>query len=417
MKNFLKHVISCIAAVAVLLYVGLQVSLSVGDMIEVETAVFGSTDRAVTANAYIFRDETPVTVAGGGTPCYFYSDGEKIARGAELLTVYRDPGDAALQEEINELEKKISVLERSSIIKVYSTNDLETLDRSISERVYSIIANVNSGELRYASLGEDDLLILLNRRTAVMTAAGGYEMIIDEYRDQIETLKARLTETPLTVRSAESGYFYSATDGYEYTFTVSALENMTLEQYDGLASAEPRFPLNSLSTGKIVSSPRWYITVSLDKKTLSRLTSGKSSSAFYSVRFPYSGGVTLEMKLDRVISQTNYDTAVAVFCSDTLKQGFNYTRNQPVEIIAQSYSGLKIPASAVRVVDGKVGVYTLDGTVVKFKTTEILYEENGYCYCKQPYADRIDHLSKTKLSLYDPVIVSGRDLYEGKIVK
>ncbi|MBO4795540.1 MAG: hypothetical protein J5547_05595, partial [Clostridia bacterium] len=60
-----------IAAIAVLCYVGLQVSLSVGDMIEVESAVYGTTDRAIQAEAYIFRDETPITVAGSGTPCYY----------------------------------------------------------------------------------------------------------------------------------------------------------------------------------------------------------------------------------------------------------------------------------------------------------------------------------------------------------
>lgn len=417
MKNYLKHILMGIAAIAVLCYVGLQVSLSVGDMIEVESAVYGTTDRAIQAEAYIFRDETPITVAGSGTPCYYFADGEKVARGADIMTVYRSESDAALQEEINGLEKKIAVLERSSITKIYSTNELETLDRNISERVYSIIDSVNSGNLRLASLGEDELLVLLNRRTAVMTAAGGYDMVINEYRKRISDLKTLLSEVPLTVRASESGYFYSATDGYEYTFTMNLLNNITLEQYYALQNAQPRFASANLSAGKIVSSPRWYVTVSLDKKTISRLTAGKGAYTLYKIRFPYSDGRTLEMRLDKVISQTNYETAVAVFSTDIIVQGFNYTRAQPVEIVAESYSGIKVPAAAIRVVEGKVGVYTLDGTVVKFKTAEVLYEENGYCYCKAPYPEKIDRVSRSALSLYDPVIVSGRDLYEGKIVK
>jgi len=417
LKNTLKHVISGAVAIALTLYVLLQVSLTVGDMIEVESAVYGETVRTVEADAYIFRDETPVTVAGSGTPCFLYSDGEKVARGADLMTVYRSAADAAVQEEINALEKKIAILERSAIAKVYSTNDLETLDRSISERIYSMISSVAAGSLRFAALGEDDLLVLLNRRTAIMTAAGGYEMQIAEYRERISQLKSQLTETPLTVRAGESGYFYSATDGYEYIFTMPLLRSLTLEQYDSLRDAKPRSTSNELAAGKVVSSPRWYVTVSLDKKTLSRLTSGKSAYSLYEIRFPYSNGISLEMRLDRVVSQTNYDTAVAVFYTDVITQGFNYTRSQPVEIVFESYSGIKVPAAAIRVVDGKIGVYTLNGTVVRFKTTTVLYEESGYCYCKAPYDDRIDHLSKTALSLYDPVIVSGRDLYEGKIVK
>ena len=417
MKHYFKHLLMGIAAIAVLFYVGLQVRLSVGDMIEVESAVYGSTDRVVSGDAYIFRDETPITVAGSGTPCYFFADGEKVARGADVMTVYRSESDAALQEEINALEKKISILERSSVSKVYSTNDLETLDRNISNRVYSIIDSVGSGNLRMASMNEDELLVLLNRRTAVMTAAGGYDLEINEYRRRIEEIRSRLTETPLTVRAGESGYFYSGTDGYEYTFTMALLSSMTLERYYELKEAVPRFASAELNAGKIVSSPRWYVTVSMDKKTISRLTGGKSAYYLYTVRFPYSDGKTLEMRLEKVISQTNYETAVAVFSTDTIVQGFNYTRSQPVEIVAESYSGIKVPASAIRVVDGKVGVYTLDGTVVKFKTAEVLYEENGYCYCKVPYPGSIDRVSRSALSLYDPVIVAGRDLYEGKIVK
>ncbi len=417
MKHYLKHILMGVAALAVLFYVGLQVRLSVGDMIEVESAVYGSTDRAVSAEAYVFRDETPITVAGSGTPCYYFADGAKVARGADILTVYRSESDAALQEEINSLEKKIAILERSSVIKVYSTNDLETLDRDISERVYSIIYSVNSGNLRMASMNEDELLVLLNRRTAVMTAAGGYDIVINEYRRRISELRSLLTETPLTVRAGDSGYFYSTTDGYEYTFTMGLLNGLTLEQYDSLRDVTPRFSSASLNVGKIVASPRWYVTVSLDKKTLSRLTGGKSAYYLYKLRFPYSDGRTLDMRLEKVVSQTNYDTAVAVFSTDVIVQGFNYTRSQPVEIVAESFSGIKVPAAAIRVIDGKVGVYTLDGTVVKFKTTEVLYEENGYCFCKPPYPEKIDRVSKSALSLYDPVIVSGRDLYEGKIVK
>ena len=417
MKQFLKHFISGVAALAVLAYVILQISLSVGDMIETESAIYGTTDRAVSADAYIFRDETPITVAGGGTPCFFYSDGEKVARGADLMTVYRSASDAALQEEINALEKKIAILERSSVAKVYSTTDLETLDRSISERIYSIISSVSQDSLRFASIGEDELLVLLNRRSAIITTLGGYDLVINEYRTRISQLKTLLSETPLTVRAADSGYFYSATDGYEYVFTMPLLQSMTLEQYDALKDAVPRVSSAELNVGKLVAAPRWYVTVKLDKKTLSRLTSGKNQYYLYKIRFPYSDGKTLEMRLDRVISQTNYDTSVAVFSTDVMAAGFNYTRSQPVEIVAESYSGLKVPASAIRVVDGRIGVYTLDGIVVRFKTTTVLYEENGYCYCKAPYDDRIDHLSRTALSLYDPVIVSGKNLYEGKIVK
>ena len=192
---------------------------------------------------------------------------------------------------------------------------------------------------------------------------------------------------------------------------------MSMEEYITLESKLPDDTLISRSEGKIVTSVKWYITVCLDKRTVARLTEGKSASDKYEIRFPYSDNTVVNMKLEKIVSQTNYDTAIMVFSSVTHIDSFNYTRSQPVEIISEYYSGLKIPVSAIRVVDGVTGIYTLDGTVVRFKTATVLNEENGYCICELPYEDDLNRLSEKALSLYDPVITSGVGLYEGKIIK
>ncbi|MDD4126009.1 MAG: HlyD family efflux transporter periplasmic adaptor subunit, partial [Eubacteriales bacterium] len=209
----------------------------------------------------------------------------------------------------------------------------------------------------------------------------------------------------------------SSCDGYENIFTTNSLDNITMEEYYSLESKLPDDTLISRSEGKLVTSVKWYITVCLDKKTISKLTENKSQSYKYEIRFPYSNNALVKMKLEKIVSQTDYDTAIMVFSSDTHMDGFNYTRIQPVEIVSEYYSGLKVPSSAIRVVDGITGVYTLDGTVVKFKKATVLNEENGYCICSLPYIDDINRLSSTALSLYDPVIISGIGLYEGKIIK
>ena len=82
-------------------------------------------------------------------------------------------------------------------------------------------------------------------------------------------------------------------------------------------------------------------------------------------------------------------------------------------------SGLRISASALRVVDGVTGVYVVQGSKVVFKTTEVLYSYGGYCVCAVPtdpnYPDETDiaYHSKTRLSLHDAVITEGSGLYDG----
>lgn len=416
MKNHLKQIVSVIIALCALAYVILQISLSVGDMIEVENVVYAETARKVSLNALIFRDETTYTASKSGKPCVFYADGEKVPKGTRLLSVYPDQDDAEIQQQINDLNAKISVLERSTVIKSYTTSDFNALDSSIKERVGYIMTSVADGKLDMASLNEEELLVLMNRRSSSLTAAGGYDMLIDEYKKEVASLQSRLSGDHANVYSSKAGYFYSTTDGYEKIFTMNRLDTLTLNDYDELVDKLPDEEVMNTSVCKVISSPTWYITVRLDKITASRFTEGKDRYYDYSVVFPYSDGKTVKMKLEKTVSQTDYDTVILVFSSDVLIDGFNYTRSQPVELVINEYAGLKVPETAIRFVDGKTGVYTLDGTIVKFKTTTVMYKEKGYCYCALPDPKEIDMQSSSELSLYDPVIVSGKDIYEGKVV-
>ena len=79
-------------------------------------------------------------------------------------------------------------------------------------------------------------------------------------------------------------------------------------------------------------------------------------------------------------------------------------------VVKKEYSGLKIPKSALRVVDSKRGVYVLTGMQVKFVEVNIIYSADNYMLCEKQTDD------EKSLRLYDDVIVKGKNLYDGKIV-
>jgi hypothetical protein len=85
-------------------------------------------------------------------------------------------------------------------------------------------------------------------------------------------------------------------------------------------------------------------------------------------------------------------------------------RTQPTEVILSSCSGLRISSAAVRTVDGQKGVYILRGTQLKFVPIKLLYTGNGFIVCEM--SEESDGLR-----LYDDVVVGGKDLYDGKVVK
>jgi hypothetical protein len=122
------------------------------------------------------------------------------------------------------------------------------------------------------------------------------------------------------------------------------------------------------------------------------------------------------MTLSKVITQTDTDEIVLVFSTKTIPADLDFTRRQPISVVKENYSGLRVSASAVRVVDGQRGVFVLDGNTVIFKKIEVLHEENGTYICAFPDEKNLSYVSPTEISLYDLIIVSGTDLYEGKVL-
>jgi len=113
--------------------------------------------------------------------------------------------------------------------------------------------------------------------------------------------------------------------------------------------------------------------------------------------------------LEKKIIQTSSDTVLLSFSASEIPEGFSYMREQMVEIVRSSDSGIRLPKSALRVIDGEMGVYVLSANTVKFKRIEILYTSDSFYL-----VNGIDE--KDPLGIYDKVIVKGKDLYDGKVI-
>ena len=85
-------------------------------------------------------------------------------------------------------------------------------------------------------------------------------------------------------------------------------------------------------------------------------------------------------------------------------------RQQSAEIVFTSYSGLRVPKSAVRVENGQTGVYILEGTLAKWKPITILHDTG------ESYVAALDTSSTDNLWPGDELIINAKNLYDGKVV-
>ena len=169
------------------------------------------------------------------------------------------------------------------------------------------------------------------------------------------------------------------------------------------------------SSGKLVLNSKWYIAVSLDKRTAEGFVDGRT----YPILFQYSNNAEIDMTVERRIVRSDKDVTILILSTRQMPSGFDYSRCQTVEMPRQSYEGLRVSTSAIRMKDGVTGVYAIVGTKIVFKPTEVLYTYGSYTVCAIPkdpaYPNRRDvaYSSPTYLSLHDSVVVDGNDIYDG----
>ncbi len=415
MKNFFKQLFTVICSVAVVAYVILQLSLTASTQVETEYAFYELLNETVDAQAYIFRDEIPLRQSVAGARSYLAANGEKVAIAQPLCTTYQNSNDASLQEQINEIDRQINILKHSNIITSSFSTDLAKTNSAINKTMMAMQRAVSAGDLEAAARYEDELLIQMNRREAIVADSKDYygNAITNLVKKRYE-LEMQQSNTGFTSVASTSGYFYSEVDGYENIFTSAALESITTEKLKELSQAEPDATLSANCLGKLSPTSRWYIAFNTTKRTASSFEVGEK----YKVLFPFSGDMEVEMRFERAVSSIKGEDSVLVFSTHVLAEGFNFTRKQDVKVVKKAMEGLKIRTSTLRYVNGKTGVYTLSATQkVVFKTVDIICESDGFYLVSLPDPTDRTRRDAEKLSLNDVVILDGKDLYEGKVLQ
>lgn len=414
LKSVLKYALSAVLSVVLIAYILYHMSGGFQPEIETTPATLVTQESTITVGVTVMRNETVLFSPINGDISYLFADGEKVAINSTVAEVYpATTGSEELRRRIIELDRKIRVLEQSNMSDAEKRTDTTSTDNLIRQHFYDILKQMDNGDISGADSLADSLLIQMNRRRIITRAVANYNDRIKALKEELAGLNHSDSSIESSVTSPAGGYFYSVVDGYENVFSSANIEDLDYleflermeresESYDHIVDGYP--------VGKLVTDYTWYAACVIDADQLHNFETGKN----HDVKFPYNDGVTLSMYLYRILAEVDSETAVLIFRTNILPEGFNYLRHQTVQVVQSAYTGYRIPASAIHIVNGKPGVYILRGSQVSFRRIEPLYEYDGYIIVKErdeSSPKRGDWLAKN-----DFVITKGKDLYDGKIV-
>ncbi|MBQ7500556.1 MAG: hypothetical protein IJT91_06645 [Clostridia bacterium] len=406
LKSVAVKVLSVVLSLFIVVYLAYHVITSFGEKVRTSWTELVTVNEKISVEAYIMRDETLLYSGFEGNAGYVYTDGDKVSAGSVVANIYPGDGNDGARKRVMEIDRQINVLENSSIAENALSNDSKKIDGETETLFGTMLKNIASNDLDYVVRRRDEFLVLLNRRQLMTNSVSGFSGMIELLQSEKYTLNSPSNNIKETVTAPASGYFYSEVDGYENIFTSRNIDLFNKDDYDRIISAEPETK-NPVTVGKIVTDYKWYIVCEVESEKLPFFTEGNK----YNVVYPFSSDAEIPMKLYRIINDTDNARLILVFETGEIRSDFNYLRRQTVDIVENSYTGYKVPVSAIRMLNGEKGVYVLNGNVVEFRKINALAEIDGYCIC----AENTEN-DKKYLGLYDQIITKGKGVHENMVV-
>lgn len=422
-----KRILLGVAIALVLMYIVflfITTNFLGSNNIVTETAYMSKAYDIVESRCMIARDEEYLPASSDGVLVYDVTDGGKVTGDGVIATAYATQEDVSAIQQAQELDQKIEYLESLNAVNASANVGIDTINGQINERLIAVMKSINVHDYGDISDAEEALMTSILRKQILTGEQGNIEEKIAELKNE----RAAITvPSPVgTVKAGSAGYFVSKVDGYENTFDVSKLDEITVDDVENAAPAEID-PADY--TGKIIKNVNWYLLCPVSADEATALSHADET---VKIRLPSAIDGEIPAKILRVNTFGDGERAVAILQCNYMSDALSKLREENIEIIVNEYEGLKISKSALHddditytVEDDKgddvektervQGVYVEYGVELVFKQVVIDYSSDDYIICN-PQPEDGALLNGSTVSLYDKVVVEGGDLFDGKII-
>ena len=351
------------------------------------------------ASGFVVREEE-LLYSQYGTTVLNCAEGAHVAASDTVATGYRSEDAKTRQTRIDELSGQIEQLQYawSAVSSVY---DQAALDADIAGSLAQLSRYLALRDMNSVSDLSPELKGLILRRTGSGSDSDSLQSRISALQAELETLEAQSAGDTSAILAGKAGTFSAAVDGYEAVLTPERLMEMTVAEFERVQPGET----DANAIGRLITASTWYYACVVPANELSGVEEGDRATLTFA-RDYYQ---PVSMRVAR-LGENEAGSRLLVLSSDRALQNVTLLREQSAEIVFTSYSGLRVPKSAVRVENGQTGVYILEGTLAKWKPITILHDTG------ESYVVTLDTSSTNNLWPGDELIINAKNLYDGKVV-
>ena len=398
----------------VLVYLGVNAAYYFLDPFTTTLVYSFTSENAVTVSGYVVREEEVLTGSGSDLVYFSRGEGEKVSKGGTVALVYQSAQALQDANTLRSLESQLDQLTHARSLAAGSSTTAR-LDEEVVSSLIAFRGAMTTDNLSAAEEPGNNLRSAVLKRSFAYSGTDSLDAAITQLQSQISALTASAGSGTTRITAPESGLFSSLVDGYETVLTPESLETMTPADYRTITPQQP-----SGSCGKMVYGTQWYFVTLMKTEDMGRMAAGDT------VTLRFQNGLDRDLTMTvHSISEEDKGQKLVVLAADDYLGLTTLLRHQNAQIIFDSYTGLRVPRSAVRILTETVtdedgtdltekttGVYCVWGSAARFKPVDIVWQEESYILVTPT-----EGASATRtLRAGDEVITAAEDLFDGKVI-
>ena len=408
LKNTVISIITSLLSLFFIFYIINQVNIIGRDEVTLQYASVDSATDTLRLEGNLCFYDTVVNAPEGYSFVPLVDSGTGVEKNNGICQLYsKDHQDTV--EVIARIDRMIAYLEKCSDVRGGSL-DKTDYDKQVKDSYSRLVDMLYSGNLASGCDAGRDWLVAKSRRNVSIGIISGYSQQISALKGQRQSLIEGIGYSSGQVLAPGAGIYYSFADGYEEIFGAELAEKGSYKDFENALSAVVNKNSGENPVGKLVTSSKWYTVCRVSNQVAQTMKAGNSYAASFA-----ENGKRVWLKLERTVTEYKSDSVMLVFSCDTNLSDFIEYRYMTLDLDVGSYSGLGVPCSAVRYVDGQVGVYIVEGNKARFRKINIVGESGGRYIVTRYASDSEEYASHLKL--YDSIITSGKNVYDGRYVE
>ena len=374
--------------------------------VETITAVTSTVYETIDAQALVIRDEQIVENNSGNVTVSCAADGEKVKINGNIAMLFSSEQSAKDYQTLNRLHSELDYYVSLESKPDSIAANIETIDKEIISSVNDYIRSMSLSSADKSSAYSKELNNKLTRRQMIIGQDIDFSQSKNDLLNEINAIDAGSCKPIGYLTSDRSGVFSSYTDGLEEAFDYENVENLDIDTLNAYIEKVKNSKNEGKTFGKLISAYEWYFCCVVRAEDVKNISNGdtlevavKDSDEVYKCEVLCGADVELGKT----------ETVLVLKCSH-MNGAITSMRLEDIEIRYASYTGFKVPSSAIHVdEDGNKCVYALVANQVSLREGEIIYSTKDYSVFEY------DPNNSNSIRFYDQIITKGKDLRDGKV--